>query len=414
MTLFRRPLLSALGGMLAAPAFAQTRGGADKGLDVAIVGAGLAGLTAARAVMAAGKSVLVIEARERLGGRTFTDTSLGFAFDTGAQWIDDGPLAAALGVTPAPGVGATALVVKGKPLSTEADAAYQTRKALYAAKIEEFHEKLPGVDPRRFLNTPDLMDRVAVAELFRQPPFAMDATVAGGIGTAVLRLGVPVPARLGARVLRLDSTGREVELATSNGEFVAQAAIVTVPAAVLASGSPGFAPPLKPDRRDALGSFSMAVYDKVAAGFSRRAIDAPADARVLALTRSERLVEVLVRPQGHEGAILFLTDEAAREREAAGSHAADAWALSTLAEIFGNAVRAAFTGARATRWSDDPFARGAWSVATPGKETARAVLAQPHDSRIFFAGEATEPGNRLAAAYLSGLRAAKQALAVLK
>ena len=84
MTLSRRLFFSSLAAGLATPARA-----AD--LDVVIVGAGVAGLAAARTLMAARKNVLVLEARERIGGRAVTDsTTFGFPFDQDAQWIEAG------------------------------------------------------------------------------------------------------------------------------------------------------------------------------------------------------------------------------------------------------------------------------------------------------------------------------------
>jgi len=158
----------------------------------------------------------------------------------------------------------------------------------------------------------------------------------------------------------------------------------------------------------------MAQVDKVAIGFSRRVIDAPADARVLALTRQNTVVEVLARPGGHEAAILTVSGEEARQLEANGPHAAGTWCLSMLADVFGNDVRTAFAGAASTRWGQDVYARGAWSAARPGREgdRDRIVLAQPHDGRVFFAGEATDSGS-LAGAYSSGVRAATEALTLL-
>ena len=84
MTLSRRLLFSSLAAGWAVPARA-----AD--LDAVIIGAGVAGLVAARTLLAAHKNVLVVEARERIGGRAITDsTTFGFPFDQGAQWIEAG------------------------------------------------------------------------------------------------------------------------------------------------------------------------------------------------------------------------------------------------------------------------------------------------------------------------------------
>jgi len=93
---------------------------------------------------------------------------------------------------------------------------------------------------------------------------------------------------------------------------------------------------------------------------------------------------------------------------------APAESRSAMAEIFGKTLRTAFAGAVASRWGQDVYARGAWSVARDGQAGLRdrIVLAQPHDGRIFFAGEATDGGD-LAGAHSSGVRSATEALTML-
>jgi len=90
--------------------------------------------------------------------------------------------------------------------------------------------------------------------------------------------------------------------------------------------------------------------------------------------------------------------------------AATAGAVSALAELFGREVRTAFLRGVSTRWGQDPFARGAWA---DGPSAARLALAAPHHERVLFAGEATDPAGGVAGANASGLRAAKEALALL-
>ena len=165
-------------------------------------------------------------------------------------------------------------------------------------------------------------------------------------------------------------------------------------------------------KRAAIGALPMAYFDKVAVAFSQKVIDAPADARILAMVSKggqARVVQALLRPQGHEGAILFFPGEEARQIEANGPTAAGSTAMSLLADIFGAKVRSTFAGARSTRWGEDRYAHGAWSI---GPESARAEMARPHHDKVLFAGEATADGS-LMGAHGSGLRAAKEALAIL-
>jgi monoamine oxidase len=402
--------------LLAAPALALLpRPAVAADLDVAIVGAGVAGLSAARTLMAKGKRVLVVEARDRIGGRTFTDTSLGLPFDMGAAGLVPGsPLAHELGAKAAPPPRAGAILVNGKELSREDYAHYDKVSQELEKKIEEVRKLVPGVDPRQVVIPREPLEQVALAELLRRPPFQGEQDVPEGVGLLVSRWAAHVPVKKGARVVRIDSTGPLVRIVTPVGEVKARAAIVTVPVGVLAAGTIGFAPPLKPDKRAAIAALPMALFDKVAVGFSRRAIEAPADARVTALTPHGRVLQVIAQPGGRNGAVVLADGDEARQLESNGPSAAGAWALSSLAEIFGKNLRSAFAGAVATRWGQDVYARGAWSVARKGQagDRDRIVLAQPHDGRVYFAGEATEGGD-LAGAHSSGVRAATEALTLL-
>jgi monoamine oxidase len=436
MTLGRRLLFSALAAGIAAPARAAEP-------DVAIVGAGVAGLAAARALMAAHKSVLVVEARERIGGRAVTDsTSFGFPFDHGAQWIEAGRINPAMAilremnVRPVPDRQEQAIYVNGTELPRDEYARFEKIAVDASAKLVNALKKAPPAMPDvavgRVLVPQDRLERLAYAlvgpleagvengelsarDFTRQPDTEPQYAVAEGLGALVARWGAKVPAKLGTRVVRIDSTGTQVLVVTTGGEVRAKAAIVTVPTGVLAAGPFGFAPQLSAAKREAIAKLPMALYNKVALSFSRKLIDAPAGRSVSGLTRKDQAFDSIVRPYNRDAAVVFVGGAQAREIEEQGSGAAVSFALSAMAEIYGDELRGSVARSFATRWGKDPFARGSWSAALPGHADKRLVLAQPHHDRVFFAGEATDPvwATRVAGAYVSGLRAAREALAVL-
>jgi monoamine oxidase len=383
MRLGRRPLLSgALAAGFVHPALAAE-------FDVVIVGAGVAGFAAANALIGARKNVVVLEARERTGGRVFTNTSLGLPVDEGAPTR--------------PESGAPALLIDGRELSREEYARYAKVSAELERTLEKLRTQLPGVDPQLAIHGNDPLEKLAIAELFHRVPFAPFATLPVA--------EVKVPVRIGARVMRIDSTAALVRLVTVGGEFTAKAVIVTVPTGVLAAGGLTFAPSLWPERRAAIESLPMVQAAKTFVTFSRKVLEVPDDTRLIAWTATGMVIEALLRPRGQEAAVLFHRDEEARQLEANGPMAATAGAVSALAELFGKEMRTAFLRGASTRWGLDPFARGAWA---DGPLPPRLALAAPHHDRVLFAGEATDPAGGVAGANASGLRAAKEALAVLR
>jgi monoamine oxidase len=404
-----------------------------------IVGAGVAGLAAAKSLMAAHKSVVVVEARERIGGRAVTDsTTFGFPFDLGAQWIEAGRTNPAMAILremnakPVPDRGEQAIYIGGTEAPREEYARFEKIAVDASRKLVEALKKAPDVPVGRVLVAENPLERLAYAtvgplesgveldrlsarDFMRQPETEPQYSVADGLGSLVARWGAKVPVKLGTRVVRIDSTGSQVLIVTTNGQFTANAAIVTVPTGVLAEGQFGFAPQLSPARREAIAQLPMALYNKVALQFSGKAIDAPAGRSVLGLTRREQAFDAIVRPQGRDAAIVFVGGAQAQQIEEEGTGAAISFAMTALAEIYGDKLRGLLTRSFATRWGRDPFARGSWSMATPGNADKRLVLAQPHHDRVLFAGEATDPvwATRVGGAYASGQRAAREALAVL-
>jgi monoamine oxidase len=215
--------------------------------------------------------------------------------------------------------------------------------------------------------------------------------------------------------VRIDSTGQQILIDTTAGQINSKACIVTVSTGVLATGSLMFSPQLSAAKREAAIQVPMGLFNKVALSFSRKVIDAPAASYVTAMTGKDQAFDAIVRPSNRDAAIVYIGGAQARALEEEGGRAPVTFAVSALAEIYGNELRGVVAKSYATQWGKDPYTRGSWSMARPGHADKRRVLAQPHHDRVFFAGEATDPvwAARVAGAYASGLRAAKEALAVL-
>jgi monoamine oxidase len=408
-------------------------------LDVVIVGAGVAGLAAARTLMAAHRSVLMVEARERIGGRAVTDsTTFGFPFDHGAQYIEAGKTNPAMAILreanakPIPDRQDQAIYMGGTELPKNEYARYEKIAVDASRKLVEALKKKPDVAVGSVLVPQDPLERLAYAmvgpleagvennelsarDFTRQPDSEPQYSMAEGLGAVIARWGAKVPVKTGTRVVRIDSTGTQVLVVTTGGELSAKAVIVTVPTGVLAAGPFGFAPQLGAAKKEAIAQLPMALYNKVALSFSRKVIDTPAGRGVSGLTRKDQAFDAVVRPYNRDAAIVFVGGAQARQLEEEGGGAAVSFALSAMAEIYGDALRGALARSFATRWGKDPYARGSWSMATTGNADKRLVMAQPHHDRVFFAGEATDPvwATRIGGAYASGLRAAREALTVL-
>lgn len=377
-------------------------------MTVLVVGAGVAGLAAARALADRGVDVVVLEARDRVGGRVWTERLDGEPIDLGASWIY--------------GTRGNPVFKKAQewrlPLEeTDWDRLWfpgaDSDEALEAIEeVETLYERrgsgsVADVIPRAWRNDP-LLDwalRTEIAGEFGEDPERLslrhwrddeefrggERHFARGYGEFVERLAQGLDLRLGqvARVIRRGRDGVAVE--TERGRFHAEQAIVTLPLGVLQAGSVVFDPPLSARKHQALSSLRTGALNKLALIFER--------------PFWPRGTEVL----GHHGPYSILM---ARGRTLVGLVGGDA-ARRPLPEPVDDLLRALGAprpvAVTATRWHDDPFARGSYSVVpVGGSSEAFDALAEP-EGRLHFAGEATSRSYRgtVHGAWLSGERAAR-------
>jgi len=400
--------------------------------EVVIIGGGAAGVAAARRLTDARIDCLLVEARSRLGGRAWTINSE-FPIDLGCGWLhsaDRNPwreVAALQGrsidKTPPPWMRRSAPI--GFPLS-EQDAFLQAHREFYE-RLDSLSEDKPDVAAATFLEPHGRwnalinavssyvsgaeLDRVSARDFDRYGDSGVNWRVVEGYGTVIAAHGHGLPVMLGCPVRLIDRRGRRLRMETPNGAITANAAIVTVPTPVLAEEKIVFIPPL-PEKTEAALGLPLGLADKLFLSLAD-AEEFNKESRLFGHTDRSRTGVYHFRPFGRPQIEAYFGGRLAAELEAGGDGAFVDFAVSELVGLFGSDFARRVKPLKLHPWGIDPFSRGSYSYALPGKAECRAALAAPVDDRLFFAGEACSGSDYSTAhgAYLTGAAAAEQVIA---
>ena len=436
----RRKLLQGLGAGALLAGFGPRGQAATPAPDAIVIGAGAAGLVAAKELLAKGVSVLVLEARDRIGGRAFTDDSLGVAWDRGCSWLHASNVNPWMSYARQAGFdlqpdGAAREIYDGARRLDGAETAGH-RAVLERAQRELGRAGARGLDiPAEAAFTqetladpwyPMVMNELTAWEGVEPANFSAldshryeddgeDHVVPRGLGTLVAHYAKGMEVKLKTPVTRIRWGGRGVAADTAAGPVTARVAVVALPSATIAEGSVIFTPHLPAEVLQAHHDLPLGLLEKVALRFKRNVFPSETT-EFLQLKRADgRGLGYQTRHGGENVCIAFAPGRVARDLEARGEQAAIAAALDELTAMLGGDVRKHFDEGAATAWASDPYARGAYSYCVPGRFGARALLTRPVGGRIVFAGEHTEQAayGTLHGAYRSGVRAAAEAQRLL-
>jgi len=415
--------------------------------EALVLGAGIAGLAAARTLADNGWRVIVLEARDRIGGRIWTDTALGLPLDLGASWIHGikgnpiAKLAQQFGVKTAVTNEDNGIVFNADG-SEMSDAEYVEIEDLFdsiyeevAAMQEDTDSDMPlqqafdQVLASRDLSADELhkfrhyVEGAFALELGADPQnlslwewdqdeeFSGDEVIfpegyrqiADGLAKGLdIRLGVKV------ETIRYGAEGVLVE--TSAGDFGGEKAVVTFPLGVLKQAGVKFDPPLPETKRSAINRLDMGVLNKVYLKFPEIFWDEEVETISYVAERVGEWCDWLsftpyvgapVLMAFHGGAQGFAIEERLDDEIVAG-------AMKTLRVMFGNDIPDP-EGFLITRWGKDPLAFGSYSHIPPfASGEDYDALFEPVDDILFFAGEAAsrEYPATVHGAYVSGVAAA--------
>lgn len=426
--------------------------------NVIVVGAGAAGLGAARRLQDQGQQVLVLEGRDRIGGRVWTDRSLaGIPLDLGASWshgTDDNPLTA---ITQAAGIttqstdydNITVFDTNGSPLSdqiaTEIDqqlweilTTIDKQEPPISQSLQQAINRVLGgrslnSQQQRYLNysiNTSIEHEMAcdigdLSARYWDPGEAFDGDdvlFPQGYDQVIQALAEkPTPLQIQTQhiVQAIDhSNPKSVQITTNRTVFQAKTVIITVPLGVLKKGTIRFTPPLPQAKQAAIQRLNVGILNKVYFRFPQ-AFWADTESDFLGYVSAEKgqwcewlnLAPVIQQPilLGFNAGTYGQQIESLRDSEIIKA------GLKTLKTMFGDDIPAP-TGTLMTRWGQDPFSWGSYSHIPPGASPQDyQTLAESVGESLFFAGEATQsqyPAT-VHGALLSGQQSAERILQLL-
>jgi monoamine oxidase len=405
-------------------------------VDVAIIGAGAAGLGAARALQNSGLAVIVLEARDRVGGRGHTIMAApNITFDIGCGWLHSadknsfvqtaGQLGFEIDKTRPPWREQS--FDTGFPLKERLDfikalddfyhraeeAAKDGSDCAASTFLEPGNRWNPMIDAiSTYVNGSEL-NSVSIQDMHAYEDTGINWRVRRGYGALMAAYGALCPLALNTQVTRIDHSGKRLRIETSRGTLSTGKAIVTVPTNLIADEALRFHPAL-PAKVGAARGLPLGLADKVMLALDQPEA-LPKDGNLRGATMRTAMGSFHLRPFGQPCIEGYFGGSFARALESSGEGALAAAAIDEIAGLLGNDYRRKLKPLADSRWAQDPFARGSYSHALPGHAGDRALLAAPVDGRLFFAGEATSPNffSTAHGARDSGERAAREVLASL-
>ncbi len=419
--------------------------------DVLVIGAGMAGVTAARELVRSGVSVTIVEGRDRVGGRVFSvrdfcaepvEGGAEFVHGVGAAtWPD--VRAAGLAVRPCPLMRDTMFNLGGGtrwlPWILLHPGTWRSFDILYAIR----HAKPPDVSGREFIERRGYRGRariLAEMTLSAHLPGSIDEIgVLGLVDDGVVKLETGLNHRIAAGYDSLPAfIARDLDIrfgfaidtvtwsadgvrlrATDGRELSARAAISTLPVGVLKSGAVRFTPELPEGKRTALAALEMGPVFKVLLRFTER-FWPPWLANLGCGTGPVTLYwPVFYGAEGKPPVLIaYCTGPRAARLSQLSADDAASVVVADLARLFPKAdPQRRLVDYRVIDWGRDPFACGGYTFLRPGGTGARRRLAAADTGALFWAGSATEStpiAATVEAAHLSGRRAAAEARAVIK
>lgn len=407
-------------------------------VDVVIVGAGAAGLGAARRARELGLSFTVFEAMDRIGGRAYTESAtFGTPWDVGCHWLHSGSVNPFTALADQYGFhyernvpqrrthdGERWLTDEGSAAAEHAaytvlwgqiEAAGKAGRDVSAATVIDMdHPWIPmlrtGLAGEWSVDIPDVStgDDVAYRDTHENWP------VAEGYGALVARHAHGIPVELSTPVSRITWAGPGVSVETRSGTVNCKAAVITVSTRIVQDGVIKFAPELPDWKLEAYHAIKLGNANKVSFRIDRHLL-AESHSSAWVKVDPEQGMWFQLRAFDRDMANGYIAGALGERVETEGREAMLAIGREAMAKMYGSNILKSIEAEGCSMWQSEPWICGAYGAAQPGKAHCRKALATPLDDRLFFAGESTSLDffSTCHGAHLTGIAAIDDAAKVI-
>jgi monoamine oxidase len=408
--------------------------------DVIIIGAGAAGLSAAKELTRLGISFVVVEASHRIGGRAYSEEiAPDVWFDLGCAYLVAGPDAKSRVDESNPfikyAVDSGAAIEKythqsrctygGETLDHHEYEAYER----FCKECEDAIRESVGRGEDRAISdiidiespyatpfadmmavtAPKDLDEASAADHFHGPAEHTAFNAQRGYGNLVASWGSDVKVSLNTKIERVDWSGNDIRVETNKGTLRARCVISTVSNGILAAEHIQFTPRLPDWKMQAVQDVPMGAENKIGVHFTKDLFSPEASGYYQVWSSDAHGAYVDVNLASTNIVSVFIGGRFSIWMEQQGPQAAHEFAVDRIADIFGNDIRQFVGRCISTAWYTDPWTLGSYASALPGQFHQRESLPLSIDDKLFFAGEATARANGTChGAYWSGVRAARE------
>lgn len=418
--------------------------------DVVIIGAGVSGLAAAKKLIEGNKNVLVIEARDRIGGRILTDRNLGFPIDLGASWAHDlpnnfiakQPTAFNIQLLPYHDLhhqlnSHTVFDAENKKLNLyelekiknffcdiSKILGFQPDDVNLAKLVETYHDpeltKSESVQVKNWLAnfmvcwSGSELDETSIKVWKNMQEESKQAYVLNGYDRLIENISKGISIVTSAEVKKIDYSGDQIKVYTSQGEFWAKQGIITLPIGVLKQGAVEFIPALPESKLIAIKNIGSGSLEKAVLQFPHCFWDEQALSIELLHSKSSP-IQIYINYyalMNKPVLVALYGGKTAKKMEKIRKFKSLESFVAPLKKIYRDRYVDPINIIH-TQWNEDPYTRCSYSFLPRGiNESCFDVLAEPINDRLYFAGEATHKTMyaTVHGAYLSGIKAADKIL----